>query len=226
MGRAVAVEDDFEDEEELEADIIGQRYMDVEMKKLVGANNDPFMAIPRAMLDKNTKRRVDRLQKRYTGAGAQVANNGFVSQTSSSSTTPFMTISNPTTKGGAQAKYLTPEQVYNGYFIWHLATPPFNMDYLTELMIANPTHSGCIRAKATNIVGLGYHWEETSKVKLARQDVSENDAQVNKLAKKLVRVTDGLNDYTESLNNVDTFRESKGSDLFIDWSCSFLYHAS
>src|SRR4051812_5910644 len=111
--RAQFVEDDDSDEEQfIEAQILGSQYLDVEMEKLTGGR-DPFEEIPRAALDKNSKRRVDRLMKKYSGAGSQTKSDGSLAQTSSDSINPFLSVKNPKTAGGAQAKYITPEQIFN-----------------------------------------------------------------------------------------------------------------
>ena len=79
---------------------------------------------------------------------------------------------------GAHAKYLTIEQI-NGYMLYRLAWPPYNLDYLNFLATEDPTHHACIMTKAYNIVGAGYMWKETKKVEMMRQDAMQTD-QYNK----------------------------------------------
>lgn len=109
-------------------------------------------------------------------------------------------------KNGAYIKSVTIDQI-NGYELYELATPPYNIDNLTELSCENDTHYACIVAKATNIVGLGYKWKEKSKIKDARQNVEDDDIAMKKLASKLQRVTDGLDEWVENLNDNDEFNE-------------------
>jgi PBSX family phage portal protein len=105
-------------------------------------------------------------------------------------------------EGGAKAKFIEPDAV-NGYDFYRLAVPPYNLDYLCELSTENATHAACIRAKTVNIVGLGYKWEETNKVKDLRMSASEDDSKMQFLARKLQRVTDKLDDWLDNLNEED-----------------------
>lgn len=149
---------------------VDETFYSTEIKKLTGS--DPFGRIEYSELDKNAKRRADRLVKRLQGTG------------------------------GAEAKHVTIDQI-NGYQLYGLAMPPFNLDYLTELAIQNPIHYACIMAKTVNIVGLGYNWAETSKIKIARQSVEDDDSGTAKLARKLSRVTDQLDEIIDSFNEED-----------------------
>lgn len=158
-----------------------------ELRKMA-TGNDPFAALPFKALDRNAKRRVNRQFKKYSD---------FVNQ------------------GGPQmfdgrkpvgTKAWNIEQV-NGYEIYDLSLPPYNLEHLIELSVENDTHYACIVTKATNIVGLGYKWKEKSKVKDARQNVEEDDDKMQKLTRKLQRVTDSLDEWIESLNLNEDFNE-------------------
>jgi PBSX family phage portal protein len=98
------------------------------------------------------------------------------------------------------------EQI-NGYELYELALPPYNLDHLVDLSVENDTHYACIVTKATNIVGLGYKWKEKSRIKEARQSVEDDDDKMQKLARKLQRVTDGLDEWLEGLNEDEDFNE-------------------
>jgi capsid portal protein len=138
---------------------------------------DPFAYIPFDSLDKNAKRRV-KYQIKKRYEG----------------------------QGGAKTKQWNVEQI-NGYELYDLAFPPFNLDHLIDLSVENDTHWACILAKTTNIVGLGYKWIERAKVKEARQAVEEDDEKTMKLSRRLHRVTDSLDEWIEELNADDDFNE-------------------
>ena len=104
--------------------------------------------------------------------------------------------------GGAATKHINPEEI-SGYDFYGLARPPYNLDYLVELSVENATHAACIQAKVVNIVGLGYKWEETHKVKEAKLNASEDDDKMAKLARKTERVTTTLDGWLEDLNEED-----------------------
>jgi PBSX family phage portal protein len=139
--------------------------------------HDPFASVPYGLLDANTKRKVTRQLKKR--------------------------LSDST---GAKTKSINVEQI-NGYQLYGLAMPPYNLDNLVDLSVENDTHYACIVIKATNIAGLGYKWSETSKVKMIRSDIEDDDDRMQKLTKKLQRVTDGLDDWLDSLNDEDDLNE-------------------
>lgn len=145
--------------------------------KKVVSGNDRFAAIPFELLDKNAKRRV-RYQLRKRFEGL----------------------------GKAGTKAWDVEQI-NGYELYDLALPPYNLDHLVNLSVENDTHWACIRAKSTNIVGLGYKWVERSKVREAHQAVEDDDERMLKLSRKLQRITDSLDEWIEDLNEEDDFNE-------------------
>jgi PBSX family phage portal protein len=103
---------------------------------------------------------------------------------------------------GLSTKHINPEEI-DGYDFYGLATPPYNLDYLVDLSVENATHAACIQAKVVNIVGLGYKWEETSKIKEAKLNASEDDDKMAKLARKVERVTDMLDTWLEDMNMED-----------------------
>jgi PBSX family phage portal protein len=65
---------------------------------------------------------------------------------------------------GAKSKYEDPELV-NGYGMFDVVEPPYNLDTLASLFDENAIHNACIMARSMNTVGLGYNWEDTAKSK-------------------------------------------------------------
>lgn len=63
---------------------------------------------------------------------------------------------------GARSKYEDPELV-NGYGMFDVVEPPYNLDTLASLFDENAIHNACIMARTMNTVGLGFNWEDTSK---------------------------------------------------------------
>lgn len=106
--------------------------------------------------------------------------------------------------GGARTKHINPEEV-DGYDFYGLARPPYNLEYLAELAVENATHAACIQTKVVNIVGLGYTWKETDKVESTRIEIADDDERMAKFARKLDRVTNGLNKWLDDLNEEDDF---------------------
>lgn len=63
---------------------------------------------------------------------------------------------------GTKSKYEDPELV-NGYGMFDVVEPPYNLDTLASLFDENAIHNACIMARSMNTVGLGYVWEDTAK---------------------------------------------------------------
>lgn len=147
-------------------------FLAMEERKLT-KGEDPFRKLDYDSMDKNSKRRFTRLEKKYVNSS-----------------------------GTAGTKHINPEEI-DGYDFYGLATPPYNLDYLTDLSVENATHAACIQAKVINIVGLGYKWEETGKVKEAKLNASDDDDKMSKLARKTERVTAALDQWLEDMNDED-----------------------
>lgn len=190
MAKSYVVDDDDENEfegftnEDGEPVIIDDVTLDGERDsayrselKKLAVAGDPFSAIPYNALDRNAKRRATRLVNKQLQGS-----------------------------GGARPKHINVEQI-NGYELYGLAMPPYSLDNLVNLSVENDTHYACIVHKATNICGLGYKWKERSRVKEARQAVEEDEDKIKKLARKLQRVTDGLDEWLDGLNIEEDFNE-------------------
>jgi PBSX family phage portal protein len=65
---------------------------------------------------------------------------------------------------GAKTKFEDPELV-NGYGMFDVVEPPYNLDTLASLFDENAIHNACIMARTMNTVGLGYVWEDTAKAR-------------------------------------------------------------
>lgn len=138
--------------------------------KRLKQGTDPFEKLDINSLDRNAKRRADRLVKKLEG------------------------------EGGARAKHVTIDSI-NGYMLYGLATPPFNLEYLADLTYQNPIHYACIMAKTMNIAGLGYQWAETNHIKEARQSVEDDDRAMLNLSRKLSRAQNKLDDIVDNWND-------------------------
>jgi len=191
MGRAIA--DDFDDDDESwdgfqdeggNNNVIDGVKLDEardsfyrEELNKLSSSNDRFAEVAFSSLDANSKRRVKYRLKKGM--------NGT---------------------GGAKSKAWNVEQI-NGYELYGLAMPPYNLDHLVDLSVENDTHYACIVTKATNIVGLGYQWKERARVKELRQSVEDDDDKMVKLSRKLQRTVEGLDEWLEGLNIDEDFNE-------------------
>jgi len=95
----------------------------------------------------------------------------------------------------------------NGYSIFEVVIPPYNLDYLARLYEINATHHSAINVKVANVVGLGYDFKETNRTLDKIEDVIGDEQKLNKLRRKLASSKNELRDYLESLNYEDSFGE-------------------
>lgn len=105
---------------------------------------------------------------------------------------------------GAQSKEINPGVVYrNGYGIFDIITPPYNLYELANYYDTSFANHACIDAKVENIVGLGYEFEISSRTSL-KLDTSEPKTAEN-AKKRIERAKIELRDWLESLNDEDSF---------------------
>ena len=105
---------------------------------------------------------------------------------------------------GAKSKKLDPLDL-TGYSLFQIVQPPYNTLYLAQLYDINPFHHSAVNAKAANVVGLGYHFEETQRTLDKIEDVMSDDSKLDKLRRRISRAKYELRDYLESLNSDDSF---------------------
>jgi len=119
-----------------------------------------------------------------------------------------------TGQGDAKSKKLDPLDL-TGYSLFQIVQPPFNVLYLAQLYDVSPYHHSAVNAKAANVVGLGYKfdntWATTSKI----EEVMDNSKKLDKLRGKLEQAKEELRNYLESLNSDDSFIENM-KKVFID----------
>lgn len=145
-----------------------------ELKSLAGLNN-------------NFKRRENRITK-------------------TEATPAYLASSNAVSTGlkGAKSKEINPGVVYrNGYGIFDIITPPYNLYELANYYDTSFANHACIDAKVENIVGLGYDFQISPRT-LLKLETSEG-ATVENAKKRIERAKIELRDWLESLNDEDSF---------------------
>ena len=95
----------------------------------------------------------------------------------------------------------------NGYSIFEVVIPPYNLDYLARIYEIYAAHHAAVNVKVANVVGLGYDFKETPRTLDKIEDVLDEEDKLNKLRKKLARIKSDLREYLESLNYEDSFSE-------------------
>ena len=106
----------------------------------------------------------------------------------------------------AKSKKLDPLDL-TGYSLFQIVQPPYNVMYLAQLFDISPYHHAAINAKVSNVVGLGYKFEETQKLLDKLEDVSEDEKKLDKLRRSISRAKVSMREKIESLNSDDSFEE-------------------
>lgn len=180
---------------------------DVEQQADIFKDQDPFSKQWETLktfngIEKNFKRRSDRMEKADYAVDTTVGYNN-------------VDVNNPLYQdsalainsgiNGAYSKEINPGRVYrNGYGIFDVITPPWNLYELANYYDTSFANHAAIDAKVENIVGLGYNFEPTQRTKMALES-SENASATDKARKRIERAKFELHDWLESLNNDDSF---------------------
>jgi len=86
-----------------------------------------------------------------------------------------------------------------GYDIFQVATPAYNLTYLSKLYEISSYHHAAVDAKVSNIVGLGYDLVESSDVKQKLENI-EDESKLQKVRAKLERQKQELFRVLDELN--------------------------
>ena len=114
----------------------------------------------------------------------------------------------------AKSKKLDPLDL-TGYSLFQIVQPPYNVLYLAQLYDVSPYHHSAVNAKAANVVGLGYKFEETWATKEKVEQAMSNPKKLDKLRSKLEEAKEDLRNYIEGMNSDDSFLENM-KKVFID----------
>jgi PBSX family phage portal protein len=103
------------------------------------------------------------------------------------------------------SKQINPGTVYrNGYGLFDVITPPYNMYELANFYDTCFSNHAAIDAKVENIVGLGYRFDLTDSTSL-RFENSDDAEKVSRARKRIERMKIELRDWLENLNDDDSF---------------------
>ena len=117
-------------------------------------------------------------------------------------------LSNSTGRDGTKSKQLNPGTIYqNGYGMFDVITPPYNMYELSSFYDTSFANHAAIDAKVENTVGLGYRFDLTDKTML-RFEMNDDADAVNRARKRIERLKIELRDWLESLNDDDSFQKT------------------
>lgn len=109
---------------------------------------------------------------------------------------------------GTESKFVDPELV-NGYGMFDLVQPPYNLEILASLYEESSVHNASILARTMNTVALGWRWEDTSKTRkrIERATLKEGES-LPRLRDELQREEDRLEDLFDDFNVDEDFIET------------------
>lgn len=99
------------------------------------------------------------------------------------------------------------EEAIDGYNVFDVVSPPYNMDYLAKLYELDSTNYAAINAKVANVVGLGWDLKPSPKAIDRISELEGNDENVKKFRKKMDRAYRGVKSMLDSINDEETFTE-------------------
>jgi len=106
---------------------------------------------------------------------------------------------------GTGTKGTNPGTVYrNGYGLFDVITPPYNMYELANFYDTSFANHAAIDAKVENVVGLGYRFDLSDRTAL-RLETGQDQEASDRARNRIERMKIELRDWMESLNDDDSF---------------------
>jgi PBSX family phage portal protein len=175
------------------------------------ANSDPFNKSWEELvslngLDKNFKRREQRrFEKSQTLINnVPIQSNGQISPRYLSDSKAVEQNQEKT----AGSKKINPGQVYrNGYGVFDLITPPYNLYELSSYYDTSFANHAAVDAKVSNSVGLGYKFDMCSSTMMKLEAITD-DAAKNRAKRRIEQLKMQLSDWLENCNDDDSFTKT------------------
>lgn len=110
-----------------------------------------------------------------------------------------------TGQDNTRSKQLLPEMdIVTAYGLYDVVVPPYNLDELAWFYENSYANHAAINAKVSNIVGLGYSFENTDST-TSKLEEAESEDQLMRAQRKLQRLKAQMTEWLEELNDEDTF---------------------
>ena len=94
-----------------------------------------------------------------------------------------------------------------GYGAFDVVEPPYNFDYLAKLYEISPAHMAAVDAKVTNIVGLGFEFNESHRTKDRISRIDEEEA-LERARSRIDRARIRMDEWLDDVNSEESFLES------------------
>ncbi len=114
------------------------------------------------------------------------------------------------TGAGGKEKVKSQQEYWeaSGYSYLDVVQPHYNLDYLAKLYEASSVNMAAIKAKAANVVGLGYTLVESPATTRRFDELQEDDEQLKKFRAKVNRTKEAVLDALDEMNEEEDFAES------------------
>lgn len=108
---------------------------------------------------------------------------------------------------GTASKYIDPETI-NGYSLYDLVNPPYDLETLANLYDQSAIHNAAINARVMNTVGLGYEFVETLKARRKIEKAQSGPDKIQRVRKQLQDLKEDIEQTFEGLNLEETMIET------------------
>jgi PBSX family phage portal protein len=147
-------------------------------------------------IEKNFRRRSDRIAKAYDTAVPKDINTESGIYLDSA-------FAIPSGMNGAASKEINPGTVFrNGYGLFDVITPPWNLYELANYYDTSFANHAAIDAKVENIVGLGYDLQMTERTLMKLEALEEEPR--DRARKRIERAKADLKDWIDNLNDEES----------------------
>ena len=96
----------------------------------------------------------------------------------------------------------------SGYSYLDVVQPHYNLDYLAQLFEASSANAAAIKAKAANVVGLGFRLVESPKAKRKFEELKDDQEALRKFNEKIHRIRENVLEALDDFNEEDDFNET------------------
>jgi PBSX family phage portal protein len=118
-------------------------------------------------------------------------------------------------RDGARSRQIATRE-FDGYNIFGVVTPPYNLDYLAKLYTVAPAHYAAVNAKVANIVGLGFDIVNSNDAKDSLTDAQGDEDKTERITRKLNKVKKEVLAWLGDSNDEEEFEEVL-KNFYIDY---------
>ena len=96
----------------------------------------------------------------------------------------------------------------DGYNLFGVVTPPYNMEYLAQLLTVSAPHAAAVNAKVSNIVGLGFDLVDSNVAKDQINAAGGDKRKVKRMRRKLAEAKNMVLEWLSECHEEEEFEET------------------